>query len=182
MTNQEAAVPRYAQALFGAAQKAGELEKVAEDLRELERVMKPSGLKSYLENPRHPAERKRRVVASLRPMLRSRLTEGFLLLLLEKSRVEILYGVARRYSVLVDEAMGVVPAEVTLAGAPNEAFKRRIEASLAKITGKKVKLAYKSDPDIVGGIRIRIGNSVIDGSIRERIAQLKTALLETKIN
>ena len=182
MTNEEAAAPRYAQALFDAARKSGELEKVGEDLRDLLQVLKPSGLKSFLENPQHPAERKLRVISEIGSKFRSKLTAAFLGLLLEKLRIGIIHGAARRYAVLMNEALGVVPADITLAGTPNEAFKKSIEQSLAKITGKKVQMTFKADPEILGGIHIRIGNRVIDGSARSGIEELKKALLETKIN
>jgi len=182
MTNEAAAVPRYAQALFEAARKAGEIEKVGEDLRELAQVLAPSGLKKYLEHPKHGVAQKREAILLIAKMFRSKLTSAFLGVLLDKSRIGILYGVATRYTALEHDVIGIVPADVILASAPSEGLRKKVEATLERITKKKVQASYKTDPEMLGGVFIRIKNNVIDGSIKSRIEELRRALLETKIN
>lgn len=173
---------RYAQALFEAARKAGELDKVGADLRDVQEVLKPSGLKPYLENPRHPFEKKKKALAEIGKKLRSRLSGRFLFLLLRKSRIYLIGGVVRHFEAFSDEAKGQVPAEVILAGLPNEVMREKLLKTLNQLTGRKVRMILKEDPSIVGGIRIKIKNEMIDASIRSRLRELKKILIETEIN
>ena len=182
MKVEEAASARYARALFEAAKKAGALDKVHEDLRELVGVFIQSGLKKYLENPRFSFESKRRVVLKVAEKLRSPLSAGFLLVLLKKLRISHLFSVARAYEALLYEHKNIVIADVTLAGKPNAAFDDAIRHSLEKITRKKVIVSYKTNPDIIGGIFIKMGDRVIDASVSSKLKDLRKQLLETRLN
>jgi len=177
-----AAIPRYAHGLFEAARRANEISKVGDDLRELAQVLAPSGLKNYLEDPKHGPDVKKQAIEKLAKMFRSRLTVNFLSVLLERSRVGILYGVSTHYTALEHEAGGVLPVEVILRAAPSEELRRKVEASLERLTKRKVNTTFKADPDMLGGVYIRIKNNVIDASVRTRIEELRRALLETNIN
>jgi F-type H+-transporting ATPase subunit delta len=177
-----AAIPRYAQALFQAAQKSGEIEKVDHDLRELSKVLKPSGLGSYLENPRYNLEKKTKVLSEIEGHFHSKLMTGFLNLLLRKVRITLIYGIACRFNTLMNDHLGIVPVEVTLSGKPNEAFVKRIEKFLKALTGKEVEITFKEDAGIVGGVQIQYQNRIIDGSVQNRLEKLKKILLETQIN
>ena len=173
---------RYARGLFQAAQKAQELEKVNADLVDLQKVFKSSGLQSFLENPRHSFEKKKKVLTEIGKKLRSRLSSRFLYLLLRKARVALFGGVLRHFASLLDEATGTVPVEVTLGGVPNQTFRERLEKTLRRMTQKKVRMTIRQDAAMIGGIMIKIKNEIIDGSIRSRLQLLKKTLLETRIN
>lgn len=182
MNDQEAAIPRYAIALYRAAEKAGHLDNVDRDLRELCDVLKPSGLLRYFDNSRYSYEHNVKMLDRLEPMFASRLSVSFLRLLLKKSRIAIIFGVARYFQDMRRRAQGIVAAEVTVSGKPNAAFLQKMQASLEKLTKHKVELHVKTNPNIIGGISIRIGNKLIDASVRTRLDTLKKTLLETKIN
>lgn len=182
MKGQDAASGRYALALYRAAEAADQTDKVGGDLKDLCAVMRPSGLLRYLDNPRFAYGHNVRVIERLKPLFASPLTAGLLRVLLRKGRIGIIFSVSEGFSALVREARGVVSAEAVLAGTPNEALKKKLLASLKKMTGKQVELTIRTDPGVVGGIFIKIGNRVIDGSIRSRLDELKKSLLETEIN
>jgi len=182
MKHDEAAVPRYAHALFNAADKTGHLKKVKEDLTELCKSLKPSGLLGFLQNPRYISERKKRVLEQIGKQFRSSLMVPFLHLLLRKARINLLYGIERHYASLFAEQCGIVPVHVVLAGKPNASFKERLNKSLAKMTKKKVDVRYTMDPEIIGGIQIRFKDRMLDGSVRSRLDMIRERLLETEIN
>ena len=173
---------RYARALFEAAARSGDEAKVQEDLEDLVRVMKSSGLKDFLESPRPSPEDKKKALSRVAQMLHSRLAGGFLHLLLKKSRLDILPGALVHYAALWRGARNIVQAELITAGAPNEAFKKRITESLGRITGKKIELAARQDPSLAGGFVVKIQNDLIDASVKTRLLTLKKQLLETSIN
>lgn len=182
MSVEAMAAARYAEALFEAARKSGQVELVQESLSDLARVMRPSGLLKFLESPRHSLEEKSKALEKVAKLFRSPLVTGFLAVLLRKSRLSLLDEVTRLYSVLALEALGTVNADVALLGTPNEAFKRRLIATLERITKKKVRLEFRQDPRIVGGFVVKMKNDLIDASVQTRLDILKKQLLQTRIN
>ena len=173
---------RYSRALFDAAQKKGEMEKAGQDLADFAAVLKPSGLKGFLENPTHSMTAKHQALERVGKMLGSTAVRGLLKVLLKKSRVGLVYAVSTQYAALLREAQGILDADVLMVHAPNDSFKARLDKTLARLTGKKIKFTYRSDPALVGGFAVRLENDLIDASIRTRIEDLKRRLLEIKIN
>ncbi len=182
MKEETIAPARYARALFGAAVKSGDEDKIQEDLEDLNRVMKDSGLGAFLSSPRPSPADKRKAVTRVASLLHSRLSGSFLHLLLRKARLGILPAVLVHYAALWREARGLVRAELIVTGTPNEAFKKRISESLARITGKKIDLIVRQDPSLGGGFVVKVLNDLIDASVRTRLDTLKKELLETSIN
>jgi F-type H+-transporting ATPase subunit delta len=182
MKHEDVAAARYAQGLFRAAEKARQVDDVQKDLEQLSRILEPSGLKSFLENPLYPADRKEKVLEKIGGKFRSSVTTAFFHLLLKKTRVPLLYEITERYRSLWNAAHGVVEAVLTLPGEPNEAFKERMLETIQKMTKKKVRLEVLVDPAMIGGIRIRMGHRLIDGSVRTRLAEIRAKLLETQLN
>ncbi len=171
------AVDRYARALFNAAQKAGELEKVEADLTALKAQVRKSGLKSFLDNPRFPRTIKFTVLDQVGAMFASKLTASFLRILLVKSRIAILERAVDRFVELHRESKGIVPCLLVLASEPSKDFLDRIEKELERITHLDVELKVLVDPSALGGVRLTIKNRVLDGTYRERLADLKERLL-----
>jgi len=178
----EVAAARYAVALFQAAKKKRELKKVGDDIQDLRKLLIPSGLKQYLENPRYSFQRKKRVIDNLKTKFRSPITTGFLMVLLKKSRVSLIFGVIARFESLMDAEYDIVPAEVRLAGKPNKIFEEHLQRSLEKITNKKVKMIIRVVPDMLGGIFVKIQNHVLDATIKTRLQEIKKTLLECSLN
>ena len=153
----------------------GALEEVATLLRDEPRI------REFLETPRVTTEeRKRAIRASFagrvpEPLLR------FLLVVIEKRRQALLEEIASEYAVLVDELRGRVRAHVTVARPADPALQKEIVASLEKRLGKKVVPTFHTDPALVGGVLIRVGDLLYDGSVRRRIAGLKRRMLAATV-
>lgn len=171
------AADRYARALFNAAQKAGESEKVEADLTALKAEIRKTGLRSFLDNPRFPRTLKFEVIDRVGAMFASKLTASFLRLLLVRSRVALIDRAVDRFIELHRESKGIVPCELVLASAPSKEFLDNVEKELERITHLDVELKVKVDPTVLGGVRLTIKNRVLDGTYRERLADLKARLL-----
>ena len=98
---------------------------------------------------------------------------NFLELLLEKHRMPVIHRIRREYDGLWREANKLLPVQVTSAVELDEETVRSIGDRISERTGRKVDLTARVDPDIVGGIVLRVGNSILDASIRNRLEQLR---------
>lgn len=161
----DAAVDEYAVAL----------DEVGELLRRDPRV------RQFLETPRIDAEAKKRAV---RAAFGGRVPEHllrFLLVVVEKRRQALLPQIANEYHALVDQLRGRIGAEITLASQPTPALQSELVASLERKIGKKVVPTFRVDPGLVGGVLIRVGDQILDGSVRRRLAALRRRLLEVRL-
>jgi F-type H+-transporting ATPase subunit delta len=147
------------------------LTEVAELLRNEPRV------REFLETPRVTTEERKRAVRAAfgdrvpGPLLR------FLLVVVEKRRQGLLREISAEYATLVDERQGRVRAHVTLAREADAPLQQEIVAALAKRLGKTVVATFSVDPAIVGGVLVRVGDQLYDGSVRRRIVGLRRAMM-----
>ncbi len=171
---------RYAQALIelGVEQNAldaivGELEAIAEAWAS------SSELRNALENPLVPHPAKKAVMSDLAAKLgASQTTRSVLLLLVDRRRTKMLPYLTRSLRELVDARKGLVRAEVTTAVPLGEAYYARLQAQLEKMTGKRIVVDRKVDPALIGGVVTRIGDRILDGSVRTRLQSLRDALIQ----
>jgi F-type H+-transporting ATPase subunit delta len=175
----------YAETLLTLAQRNGgdaavdqfgvAIEEVAELLRREPLV------RDFLETPRVDLEKKK---AALEASFRGRVPDlflRFLVVVVEKRRQALLQEIAAQYHVLVDEARGRLRAEITLAAPADEALEREIVGSLERRFGKQVVPTFEVDPSLIGGIVVRVGDEILDGSLGRRVAGLRRRLLETRL-
>ncbi len=171
------AAKRHAQALFEIAKERGKVEEWKEELGGLVGIAEDPELLSALEDPRIDLEEKLRIVnegvRDLDPLLRN-----FLFLLIARRRLKLLPEIAEEYRRLADEYLGFGYAEITTAVPLSDEEKELIAKRLSEIFGKKIILATKVDPEILGGFVARIGDLVIDGSVKGRFERLREALLK----
>jgi F-type H+-transporting ATPase subunit delta len=172
---------RYARALLAAVgDRQLDPDKVAAELSALAAHFRHgSEMQSYFANPFISLANKRRSLeaviakAGLSPVLAS-----FLRLLLAKGRLFFLPEVATHFQALADSLAGVMRGEVLVAA---ELPKETLEALRHRLTehlGKKVLLTVKQQPELIGGLTVRIGSLSFDGSIRAQLDRLKATLLE----
>jgi len=181
------AARRYARALLDVAL-AQKDEGLRADLGRLAGLYAAHAeLRHVLLHPALPAEKKRAVVAALwgqptrqagaavqgRP---SELLLRLLDLLVQRDRVELLPLIAQAYGRLWNAQRGVVEAEAVSARELDEAEARGVSAAAARATGKQVELERRVDPSLMGGMLLRMGGRIYDGSVRARLRALRERL------
>jgi F-type H+-transporting ATPase subunit delta len=103
----------------------------------------------------------------------------FLIVLLKKRRQGLLPAIDAAARALLDERTGRLHATVTLTGESDEAFRTEIERELSRVLENEVKADFRTDPRLIGGMVVRAGDRVLDGSVRRRLQNLRRSLLET---
>jgi F-type H+-transporting ATPase subunit delta len=162
---------RYARAYFELAKQAKDIPGWRAALDDVVSLLTHPDVKKALTDPRVPKHERVRVVAELLkdagPAARN-----LARLLVERGRVAILPRVLEEYDLLADRESGVLRAEVVTAVPVDARLEKRIREQLAAKLGGDVQTTVRQDPSILGGLVIRIGDRVIDGSVRTRLAQL----------
>lgn len=172
-------VRRYAAALFHAAQKNGLVDAVESDLGLVSYAFETCGeLRDAIRSPVLNPDAKRKVLAELFAGRIQQLTLDYLNLLVEQRREEAIRETEREYVALANEFRSTAEAEIVTAVALPPEIEERLIEKLAAVTGKKVTARRIVDPGILGGVIVRIGDRVIDGSIRGSLAALKERLSE----
>ncbi|HZT43080.1 MAG TPA: ATP synthase F1 subunit delta [Chthonomonadaceae bacterium] len=173
------AASRYAMALFDIAQKQGKLEAIERDLNAVIDLMRLTPvLQKVWESPLLPPDRKNRILGDVLGESFDPLTLTFLRLLVDKQRESILEGVQREVRRLADAARHLVRAEAIFAVAPTTEEKAALIRSLEERTGESVDLTVHVDPAILGGVVVRMQDTLIDGSVRGTLERLREQLLQ----
>jgi F-type H+-transporting ATPase subunit delta len=170
---------RYARALFSIGVDRGSFEQLGQELAAFAALWSGSAeLRQALANPVFKASEKRNVLAGLLPRVTpSADVQKFLLLLLERRRLAGIANIARAYREMADQHTGRVRAHVTSAQPLAPAELERVRASLARRTGKQVLVEATVDPALIGGLVARVGDLVLDGSVRTQLDALRGKLL-----
>ena len=177
MSNQTVA-RNYAEVLFDIAGRSGQPERYADLIDAVAAAVDTiPRLQAMLMSPRVPKSEKARFLgAALKDTPRDFVL--WLQALVKRGRQGILREVASEYLALVDEKMNRVRASVTLAREPDEKLRKTIEENLGRQLDKQVIATYLVEPDILGGAIIRVGDRVLDGSVRRRMTKLRRQLLK----
>ena len=163
----------YARSLFEVGQEQGKLDELREQLGQFADAMaEERNLQLFFFSPAFSSEEKkeglRRGIEGADENL-----SNFLELLLEKHRMPAIFRIRRQFDALWAEENRLLPVQVTSAVELDEQTVRRIGDEIGEQTGRKVELTSRVDPDILGGIVLRVGNSILDASIRHRLEQLR---------
>lgn len=169
---------RYAKALFALGVENGTYETYNETLQGIAGLCSSMPeLVDALTNPLYPLDARMQVMTGLIAAQKTdRIMANFLKLLVEKKRAEILPEIAEEFQAMVDEARNVCHGSVLSAVALSDALQGKIQNTLEKLTGKKVELSTSVDPSLIGGIVAKVGDLVLDGSIRTQLAGLKDSI------
>jgi F-type H+-transporting ATPase subunit delta len=167
----------YAEALFQLGERSGNVELYADLLDAVAAAVEQTPrVEAILMSPRIPkAEKAQLLGGALRDTPREFVL--FLQALVRRGRQQILRPVATEYMNLLDQKLDRVRAGVTLARTPDEKLKRNIQEALSRQLGKQVIPAFSVDPEILGGAIVRVGERVLDGSLRRRMTKLRRHLL-----
>jgi F-type H+-transporting ATPase subunit delta len=163
----------YARALFEVAKEHDLLDDIREQLAMFADALSDNrDLMTFFFSPDFSTEEKkdglRRAVEGAEPAFMN-----FLEALLERHRMPAIFRIRARYQKLWDEENKLLPVEITSAIELDKSIARNIGERIGEQTGRKVELSSKVDPEILGGIVLRVGNSILDASIRNRLNQLR---------
>jgi F-type H+-transporting ATPase subunit delta len=171
----------YANALFDAAKKADVVEGVRSDLDDFVNALSASAaLRNVLGHPQIETEAKQRVLSEITGTAQP-LVANTLLLLLERNRFDIVNQLNQAYGALAAEEAKLVKVEVTTAADLRPEEHGMIMARVAEVTGRRVELTQRVDPGIIGGLVLRVGDVIVDGSLQSRIRQLRRRLATAEL-
>jgi F-type H+-transporting ATPase subunit delta len=169
---------RYAKALMLIGKEDGQAEHYREELSGLTRLMaKEKQLADTISNPLYNSEERKRVLQKVIAQLNlSKSMATFLLVLFEKGRIGFLGSINDFYQKLADEIKGVAQASLVAASELTAETVEKIRLALSKKTGKEVVLTVEQDPELIGGIVTRIGDLVLDGSVKTQLLNMRESL------
>lgn len=171
-------VRRYAAALFRSAQGADAVDLVESDLGLITYTFESNPmLGEAAQSPLIPADKKREIVTSIFRNKIHEVTLFYLYLLIDNRREDVITETEREYIDLANESRGIISAEVTAAVELTEDETHRLKSRLSEIAGKHVTLEVTIDTSIIGGLVVRIGDTVMDGSIKGHLQRIKEELI-----
>lgn len=175
----EAIGSRYAQALFDIGVENRNLAKLADEVDSFAQTYSSSEeLRSTMDNPLIPEEQRDSLLDEIaRRMGLSDVVKNTIRLLSRRNRLVVIPALARALRKMSDEKEGVLRASVTSAKPLPEPFAKRLQDELQKVTGKKIMLTREVDPSLIAGVVTRVGDTVIDGSLRTRLDGMRAQLL-----
>jgi F-type H+-transporting ATPase subunit delta len=169
---------RYAGAIFDIARKQDTIDRTLDDVKEIARVFAHRKVSFLLREPKIPAQRKE---TAIRQALASKVLPTSLnlaLLVVQRDLVEAMPNIARELEQLVLDYKNEAIATVTTAKPMDEAQLTKVKRALEQRTGKTILVNTRIDPEILGGVVARVGDQVLDGSVRYRLHALQQELLK----
>ncbi len=167
---------RYAAGVFQLAQEENAIDTWRAELAKLDELLQDEVLVAAFRNPAVGVSRRMDLAQILKPDLRPE-TENLLRLLVEHYRTGEMHRIREEFEGLADEASGIIHAAVTTAIELDKEDRQRFEQALAKKLGRKVTVAFNTDPAVVAGASIQIGDHLVDGTVRTQLARLRQELL-----
>ena len=169
---------RYAKALLLIGKENDQAEAFREELGALVRLIEENkALEQALSNPLYETEGRRKVLTALVEKLGlSALMKSFLMLLFDKGRIVFIAAISQYYDKLADELKGMARATLVSATELSDETVQKIRATLSEKTGKDIVLEVSQDPSLIGGLVTRIGDLVLDGSIKSQLLNMRETL------
>lgn len=177
MARRSSTARRYAEAAFEVAMRDGTLERWRAELDQAADLAGDRRATTILANPSIPIDKRSAVLEELLADRVSKPVLNLLQLLLRRGRMEELPRVAAEFRRLDDERQGIVHATVTAAAELTQDEIRELTARLERSTGGRIALDVEVDPSLLGGLVVRVGDRMIDGSVRGRLERLRNQLL-----
>lgn len=172
----------YAEALFEAAGDTGSVDAVAREIADFADAVEESAeLRQFLDNPEIDAKAKKEALKQLTSSA-TPITVNFLQVLVDRGRITEFPEIARAFADRVSAEEGRLDVEAVTAVPLPEDLRARIVEEISRKTGRSVDLTESVDPEIVGGLVLRIGGAVVDGSVRHRIEELRQALRSAPVD
>jgi F-type H+-transporting ATPase subunit delta len=167
----------YAAALYSVANAEGQLAAVGDELFAIGRAVEANDeLRDALDDPHLPADRRQQIIEDLLAGKASDLTVGLVSMVVGAGRGRHLPGIVDALLEMSAQEEGRKLAEVRSAIALTDDQQTRLAEALEQSTGDPVEVRVTVDPSVIGGLVVRVGDTVIDGSVRHRMSQLRDAL------
>ncbi len=169
---------RYAKALFAVGKENESYEAYNDALQGVAGLYASNPeIVDALTNPLYPLDVREKVMTKLVDSMEvDKVMGNFLKLLVQKKRAEILPEIAEEFQIMVNEEKNVSHGSIVSAVELSDELQAKVQATLEKLTGKQVVLSTSVDPLLVGGIIAKVGDLVLDGSIRTQLASLKDSI------
>jgi F-type H+-transporting ATPase subunit delta len=173
---------RYAEALLKTAKEGGVLIEVAESFAGVaEAVRGNRDLRTFMESPQVRTEEKKALLGKVFGDRIEPVLLNFFYLLIDRNRIENTRDIAEVFAELVEADQGVVRARVVTAiGLPGD-LADRLRGKLEGLTGMKVILEPRVDPAVIGGVKVTLGDKILDGTVRTNLDLLKKTLGEAQV-
>jgi F-type H+-transporting ATPase subunit delta len=170
---------RYARALVDVVlEKKIDAATAIQQVRDMVATVEGSSeLRMVWESPAVPAERKRAVldsVAGQSAMLKP--IRNFFAVLIDHGRIPMMAQIARQFETELNAQLGFVEADITSSRQLSPDEKQGLESQVERMTGKKVRAKYDTNPELLGGAVVRVGSTIYDGSVRGQLRKLKEQL------
>ena len=172
----------YAETLFELALADRDVEAYARNIEEIAALLRTEReFRLFLATPRIDSVAKKRVVREVfSGKVPDRLLR-FLLVVIDKRRQRVLPAIAEEFKQLVNEHFGRLEVDITTASQPDEALRTELKRRLDALLGRDVLPRHQVDPRIIGGVIIKVGDRIMDGSVRHRLQQLRRSLLRAEL-
>ena len=171
------AATRYAQAIFSLGKDRGTLDVWQNDLTALATLTGDSRVASYLSNPSITADTKLATLDASLPSTVQPELRNLAILLVVRGRTNLIPQIREIFEDQVRTERGITVAQVTTAEPLTAEEEALVREKLASMTGNTIEITSTIDPDIIGGIVVRIGDQVIDGSVRNKLERMRTRLV-----
>ena len=170
----------YAEALLTLAGRSDDMEEWGQLLDAIATAMREDQtLRTFLESPKLAASQKIDILEKALGRKVPRLFLRYIETVIQKRRQMLIPEIAAEYQTLLDEAENRLHANVTVAREPGEPERDALARQLSRLFGKRVVPHISTNPAILGGLIVKVGDTVMDGSVRKRLSVLKQRMLTT---
>lgn len=174
---------RYAKALLSIGKEDGRFKDYGDELSAFTYLLeREQELKNAIINPIYPRDSRQQVLRQILEMIKlSPIVTNFLNLLFDKQRIDGVLLICEVYQQLVDQLENVSRAQVMTAAPLSDDVIARIRQALEKITGGTVVMELQEKPDMLGGIVAKVGDLILDGSVRTQLQSLRETLIRGEV-
>jgi len=169
---------QYANALADIALRGGAAAPVAQQLGDFKTAYATSAeLRNFLNGPAVAKAEKRGVAEKIATRLgASKIVRNFLFVIIDHQRTQLLPEIFKSFQEVVRERQGIAEAEIVSPAVLSDDQKKTMTKMLEQLTGKKVEAKFALDPQLIGGVVVRVGDTIYDGSLRNRLNDLRERL------
>jgi F-type H+-transporting ATPase subunit delta len=176
MARQSSSARRYAEAAFEIAQRDHAVGAWLEQLDRAAAAVADEEVARRLANPQVPFDARRRALLEIVADEPLPPVANLVSLLLRRRRIDLLPSLAREFRRIYNRSQGIVEATVTSAAELDDAEMKQVSARLEQLAGARVQIEQRVDPALLGGVQVRLGDKLIDGSVRGRLERLRATL------